>query len=375
MFSPLARQVIDPVMNRRRRRHRANQNRDISLVNFPTPEIYNFQKNLHIILNARFRCTFSIVHLDQSKSTVEFARPTLVGYKPLCRFIDNIGCEHTHTLPEGLDLVEEQFFQVLHFFHDRDIFFPVSTKNIEITLPTHRGPAYPRLFLPLCRLSRDIKLAAHKKDLRSTWKARSFFRFAKVLLRIDAYLSSDSSPRPIVLDLESQHALIYGIRRNPNADNLILCEYVAPMIPELACAVVYAPRFYNSGHRARNVSYEFFGGPMPLPEPGTPPDAIYDCFVQLRARVDHSRYRDENTAWDPKLENNLHLDSIITFLRLFWCRAAVAMTLGEPNRKRWIDTAKALLNASLAYDGLPTDLGKRPGCKEYQFQNDGRVSM
>lgn len=93
---------------------------------------------------------------------------------------------------------------------------------------------------------------------------------------------------------------------------------------------------------------------MPLPVPGTPPDAIYPSFVNLRARtIDFEKICMSgcDAALYEELEAKLLINSPDMFTRLICCRAEVAELLREPGRKEWWLTAMDLYDAFLSSQG------------------------
>ncbi|KAI1420311.1 hypothetical protein F5Y12DRAFT_788382 [Xylaria sp. FL1777] len=88
-----------------------------------------------------------------------------------------------------------------------------------------------------------------------------------------------------------------------------------------------------------DVLESFFGGPMPLPEPGTSPDTIYSS-LELCARTSR-REKDSDEGMAKAI-------SAATLTRLVCCRAEAATILDEPGAPQWWRTAMALYDAFFA---------------------------
>ncbi|XXH06031.1 hypothetical protein Hte_012476 [Hypoxylon texense] len=120
------------------------------------------------------------------------------------------------------------------------------------------------------------------------------------------------------------------------------------MIPEFAHRVIDRLWQLHKSHKARDVFEAFFGGPVPLPEPGTPPVDIHHFFVQLRARACHAhagRGEDGTGRFDRDLEDQLQIRSSGTLWRLISCRAKIAAYLGEEDDKRWRHMKQSIYDA------------------------------
>ncbi|KAI0804237.1 hypothetical protein GGR55DRAFT_691097 [Xylaria sp. FL0064] len=107
----------------------------------------------------------------------------------------------------------------------------------------------------------------------------------------------------------------------------------------------------NMAEKSREVLESFFGGPMPLPEPGTTPDTISSVFSSLRARALDSNECYSCAGLDQNLKAKLLVDSSALVTRFVCCRAKVASVLRDPDRKQWWLTAMDLYDAFLSSQG------------------------
>ncbi|KAI1499679.1 hypothetical protein F5X99DRAFT_272377 [Biscogniauxia marginata] len=311
-------------------------------------EAYTCQLSLLITLNARSHHTLRLVHHSDSQRYIQVRRPRAARSIPFDDFLRRIGRQEPLPIQLGhLDTLEESLVAALHLLHAKRISFPVLAEQVELLQPSTNvpdGAECPTLFLPY------NKGAAWASDkLPPTWQAdqlsdaRFIFHVAKLLLRL-----SDSSSRPAVLDLPSQRALATYLSRKPASYHINLCLNIAPTTAELGYEIIHALIRHNKGQEGRDALETFFGGPIPLPDPGTPPDTIYTSFLQLRARVCDSIGRHGNYELDQGLENRLQLDSPATLTRLVCCRAEAATLLGESCKRQWWRTAMRLYDAFLS---------------------------
>lgn len=120
------------------------------------------------------------------------------------------------------------------------------------------------------------------------------------------------------------------------------------MTAELGFEIIHALTQYNKGQEGRDALELFFGGSMPLPEPGTSAKAIYSYFVQLRAHACCSENYHDIIGSDQGLQSKLQLGSPAMLARLVCCRAEAATLLREPCERQWWKTAMGLYDAYLS---------------------------
>ncbi|OTB02462.1 hypothetical protein M426DRAFT_24624 [Hypoxylon sp. CI-4A] len=246
-----------------------------------------------------------------------------------------------------LEALEKSLLAALPILHGQRISFPVSAEQIELFQLSGRTPNnaahHPELFLPY-----NKRAAWATDDLPPTWQvdqlsdAKSIFSIAKILLGL-----SHLSPRP-TLDLPSQQALATYLSGSPPSYHIDLCLGIFPMTAELGYEIVHAFVRLNKGQEGRDALESLFGGPMPLPDPGTSPDIIYADFLRRRACVYSSESRHGSDGLAQNSENILRFDSPAIFTRLICCRAEAATLLKEPGERQWWNTAMGLYDAFLS---------------------------
>ncbi|RYO76936.1 hypothetical protein DL762_009598 [Monosporascus cannonballus] len=242
--------------------------RECTTIQCYSDKAYTCQSSLLILLNARFCCTLRLIHQSDSRRSIEVRRPRAARSIPFDDFLYRIGGRDPFPIQLGhLDTLEESLVAALRLLHAKGISFPVSAEQIELLRPLTSVPdstAHPILFLPY-----NKRATWASDNLPPTWQAdqlsdaRLIFRIAKLLLRL-----SDLPSRPALLDLSSQHALATYLSRNPPSYHIDLCLGVAPVTAKLAYQIALALDLRNKGQESRDVLESFFGGPMPLPEPG-----------------------------------------------------------------------------------------------------------
>ncbi|KAI2617843.1 hypothetical protein GGR54DRAFT_631290 [Hypoxylon sp. NC1633] len=241
-----------------------------------------------------------------------------------------------------LQALEESFLAALSILHRQRISFPVSAEQIELLQPSGSASNDATLFIPY-----NKKAAWATGDLSPTWQAdqlsdaKSIFSVAKLLLGL-----SSPSPR-LTLDLPSQQALATYFSESAYSHHLKLCLGISPMTAELGYEIIDAFVRLNKGQEGRDVLESFFGGPMPLPKPGTSPSTIYTDFAQQRARVCGLEGRHGSDGLVQDSENIFRLDSPAILTRLICCRAEVATMLEESCERQWWNTAMDLYDAFL----------------------------
>ncbi|RYO91426.1 hypothetical protein DL766_009852 [Monosporascus sp. MC13-8B] len=331
---------------------------------------YTCQLSLLILLNARSCCTLRLIDQSDSRRSIEVRRPRAARSIPFDDFLYRIGGRDPFPIQLGhLDTLEESLVTALRLLHAKRISFPVSAEQIELLQPLTSVPdstTRPTLFLPY-----NKRATWASDDLPPTWQAdqlsdaRLIFRIAKLLLRL-----SDLPSGPALLDLPSQHALATHLSRNPPSYHIDLCLGVAPVTAELAYQIALALVLRNKGQESCDVLESFFGGPIPLPKPGTSPDTIYISFLQLRARVCHPGGRRGSAGLDQDFEDKLQLDSPATLARLVCCRAQAATLLKEHDEPQWWLTAMSLYDAFLSHTGPSSKLERICAFDLYRYRDE-----
>lgn len=110
---------------------------------------------------------------------------------------------------------------------------------------------------------------------------------------------------------------------------------------------------------------------MQLPEPGTPPEAIYASLVKLRARtveLEKLCMSGSDAALFQELEAKLLINSPDIFTRLMCCRAEAAELLREPGRKEWWLVAMDLYEAFLSSEGPKSSLDEICALDLYRYR-------
>ncbi|KAI0116357.1 hypothetical protein GGR51DRAFT_574683 [Nemania sp. FL0031] len=331
-----------------RRKHRSARKKNVIFC--PTQESYSCQLSLLILLHTRSYGTLRPIRQDDSQRSIEFDYTTLpraserISFGGLLEALCYRG--GVARLPY-LEALEESLVDALQLLHSHSISFPVSAEEIEFS--RRWGDNWGdlkslRLFFP------HNKEASWASDrLPPTWKAdqlssaRSIFFIPKLLVRL-----GDSSG-PTLLDLATQQALTAYLKENPTFHHDLYCLGVAPMTAELAHQMAHNLAIRNKTEKSRQVLESFFGGPMPLPEPGTSPHTICEVFSDLRARaIESGEHRSSSTALGQDLKPKLLLDSPALVTRFICCRAKVASLLRDPDRKQWWLTAMDLYDAFLS---------------------------
>ncbi|KAI2601698.1 hypothetical protein GGR54DRAFT_96999 [Hypoxylon sp. NC1633] len=112
--------------------------------------------------------------------------------------------------------------------------------------------------------------------------------------------------------------------------------------------IAYSLVTHNLAEKSRDVLESFFGGPMPLPEPGTPPGTIYKTFSDLRVcAVESGKQHGGSAVLSQDLEAKLLINSPAMVTRFVCCRAEVASALRDPNEQEWWLRAMELYDAFL----------------------------
>ncbi|KAL7619919.1 hypothetical protein AAE478_010466 [Parahypoxylon ruwenzoriense] len=310
-----------------------------------------------------------LVHHSDSERTIGVRRPKAARFIPFDDFLYHIGGRDPFPIQSGhLDTLEESLIAALRSLHAQGISFPVSAEQIELLQPSTSVPgsaACTTLFLPY---NKRASWASDK--LPPTWQAdqlsdaRLIFRIAKLLLQL-----SNPSSRHDLLDLPSQQALYTHLSKDPLSHHVDLCLGVAPVTVELAYGIIHALVWQKKGRESRDALELFFGGPMPLPEPGTPPDTIYNSFLQLRARVCHSGDRRGSTGLDRELEDKLQFDSPAMLTWIICCRAQAATLLKEHDRSQWWRTAMSLYDAFISPTGPTSELERICAFDLYRYRD------
>ncbi|KAI1165177.1 hypothetical protein F5B18DRAFT_612042 [Nemania serpens] len=126
----------------------------------------------------------------------------------------------------------------------------------------------------------------------------------------------------------------------------------------------------NMAEKSREILESFFGGPMPLPEPGTPPDAICKTLSNLRAgAVDPGKHDGSTTMLYKDLEAELLVDSPAMVTRFVCCRAKIASVLRAPDTRQWWLTAMGLYDAFLSSQGPSSSLERVCAFDLYHYRD------
>ncbi|KAJ8133513.1 hypothetical protein O1611_g103 [Lasiodiplodia mahajangana] len=341
----------------RQNHRRARRKRNVILCR--TQEAYTCQLSLLILLHTRSYDTLRPVHQDDSQRSIKFDCATLprthyrVSFEGLLLnlcYQDTIAIQ----LPY-LNALEERLVDALQLLHSHNISFPVSAEDIEFSQRwnSDRGDIRSfKLFLPF-----NKKASWASDRLPPTWKvdqlssAKSIFFVPKLLARLA------TSPKPTLQDHASQQALATYFRERPTLHHEKYCLGITPITAELAHQIAYNFVMRNMAKESCEILESFFGGPMPLPEPGTPPDAICRTLSDLRARaVESGEHHGINTLLYQDLEAKLLVDSPAMVTRFVCCRAKVASVLGDPDERQWWLTAMDLYDAFLSSQGPSSSL-------------------
>ncbi|KAI1317052.1 hypothetical protein F5Y16DRAFT_419941 [Xylariaceae sp. FL0255] len=249
-----------------------------------------------------------------------------------------------------LDALEQSLIDALHLLHAHNISFPVSTSNIGFS--RHRSEKWNeiqslRLYLPF---NKNASWASDR--LPSSWRADELARAKSVFFVPKLLAQLAASPRPTVLDLAGQQALAVHLRDHPTYQHDKYCLDINPLTAELAHQTAYCLAVRGMAEKSREILESFFGGPLPLPEPDTPPDKIYRLFSNLRARtVESAKQPAGAAALDQDLKAKLLVESPAMVARFVCCRAEVASVLQQPDRRQWWLVAMDLYDAFLSSQG------------------------
>ncbi|KAI3321597.1 hypothetical protein HD806DRAFT_502974 [Xylariaceae sp. AK1471] len=336
---------------RRPSRRRVKPNRtNCDVIRFRSDAAYTCQVSLLIILNARNCPTIRLVRHSDSQRTIEADLPGASRLIRFQEFLDSIGTQSSLPIQHHLlDALEESLVSALRLLHANNISFPVSIEQIALLPSTST--------VPDGTTSATLYLMYNKKAIwasdkwPSTWQddqlagARLFFHIAKLLVQL-----SSLSSRPAPLDFSSQQVLATYVSESPASHHIDLCyNAAAPLTAELTNEIALAFVMRGKAQKCCDVLESFFGEPMLLPEPSTPPDIIYSSFFQLRARA--CRFGDYcgSTGRDKDSEEDTaNAISAATFARLVCCRAQAATLLKERDEPQWWRTAMALYDAFLS---------------------------
>lgn len=160
-----------------------------------------------------------------------------------------------------------------------------------------------------------------------------------------------------MLDPASQQALAIHLKENPTFQHDKYCLDIHPLTAGLAHQIAYCLVMRDMAEKSREVLESFFGGPMPLPEPGTPPDIIYRTFSDLRAcAIKSEKCRGGSDGIGLELGPELLVASPKMVTRFVCCRAEVALVLGEPDKREWWLAAMDLYDAFLSSQGPSSSL-------------------
>ncbi|KAI0427027.1 hypothetical protein F5Y09DRAFT_45581 [Xylaria sp. FL1042] len=357
---------------RRPSRRRVKPNRtNYDLIRCRSDTAYTCQVSLLIILNARKCPTPRLVRHSTSQRTIEVDLPRASLLVPFQEFLDSIGTQSCLPIQlRALDALEESLVGTLRLLHANNISFPVSIEQIALLRPSSTSPDGTTVATLYLMYNKRATWASDTWP--PTWQAdqlagaRLFFHIAKLLFRLSS-LSSTSTP----LDFSSQQVLATYLSESPASHHIDLCsKAVAPLTAELTHAIALAFVMRNKAQECCDVLESFFGGPMPLLEPGTSPDTIYS-FLELCART----HRFEDYCGSARREKDsdegmVKAISAATLTRLVCCRAEATTILDEPDAPQWWRTAMALYDAFLA--GKPPISGPERICAFdlYQYRDN-----
>lgn len=307
-----------------------------------------------LILQTKSYNTLHPIRQDDSQRTIEFDLASFPGASYRVSFddlLEALCCEETlpAKLPH-LDALQQSLVNAIRLLHSNNISFPLSTGQVEFSRrcgEEWRDIKSLKLFLPF------NKRACWASDtLPPSWKAdqlayaESIFFVPKLLVRLATSL------KPTVLDLASQQALTTYLRENPTFQHDQYCLGILPLTAGLAHQIAYCLVMRNMAEQSREVLESFFGGPMPLPEPGTPPDTIHKTFSDLRASaVESEKTRASSDRVGQELGPKLLIEFPAMVARFVCCRAEVASVLKQPDRRQWWLTAMDLYDAFLSSQG------------------------
>ncbi|KAJ2996293.1 hypothetical protein NUW58_g1024 [Xylaria curta] len=325
-----------------------------------TEEAYTCHLSLLILLHTKSYNTLHPIRQDDSQRSIEFdfASFPSASYRVFFNdLLEALCCQET--LPSKLpylDALQQSLIDALQLLHFHNISFPVSTNDIEFSRHVSeqwRDIRSLKLFLPF-----NKKACWASDKLPPSWKAdqlacaESIFLVPKLLTRLAV------SPQPTLLDFASQQALTVYLRENPTFQHDKYCLGIHPLTAELAHQIAYCLVMRNMAEKSREILESFFGGPMPLPELGTPPDMICSTLSSLRARaVESEKHHGSNTMPYQDLEAKLLVDSPAMVTRFVCCRAKVAFVLRDPGERQWWLAAMGLYDAFLSSQGPSSRVG------------------
>ncbi|KAK5627742.1 hypothetical protein RRF57_003457 [Xylaria bambusicola] len=346
------RQFARSQVKKTRRKHDSARKKNVILCR--TEEAYTCHLSLLILLHTKSYNTLHPIRQDNSQQSIEFDFASFPSASYRVSFndlLEALCCQKT--LPSKLpylDALQQSLVDVLQLLHSHNISFPVSTSDIEFSRHISeewRDIKSLKLFLPF-----NKKACWASDKLPPSWKAdqlacaESIFLIPKLLTRLAA------SPQPTLLDLASQQALTVYLRENPTFHHDKYCLGITPITAELAHQIAYNLVMRNMAKESCEILESFFGGPMPLPEPGAPPDAICRTLSDLRARaVESGKHHGSNTMLYQDLKAKLLVDSPAMVTRFVCCRAKVASVLRDPDKRQWWLTAMDLYDAFLSNHG------------------------
>ncbi|KAI0403170.1 hypothetical protein F4802DRAFT_599315 [Xylaria palmicola] len=339
-----------------RKNRRARKQRGWDVIKLHTQETYTCQLSLLILLHSRSYGSLRPVRQHDAERIIEFDLAHMPRNSFGMRFdglLDSLSCEDTIAaqLPY-LDALEASLVDALHLLHSRNISFPISARYITFwrRRDEDRGDMKStKLFLPF---NKHARWGSDKWP--PTWKAedlaraRSIFFIPKLLARLS------TSAKPTLLDPATQQSLATYLKEHSIHRHDKYCMGIAPLTPRLAYQIAKSLVKRGETEKCREVLESFFGGPLPLPEPGTSPGGIYKTFMDLRACAVESE-RHGSATWDRDLEPKLLMDSPTMVLRFVLCRAKVASLRGDPDTEHWRRAASVLAelvpHAILAWPG------------------------
>lgn len=141
------------------------------------------------------------------------------------------------------------------------------------------------------------------------------------------------------------------------------------MTAELTHAIALAFVMRNKAKECCDVLESFFGGPMPLPEPGTSPDTIYSSLELCARTCRFGDYCGSARREKESDEGMVKAISAATLTRLACCRAEAATILDEPDAPQWWRTAMALYDAFLAGEPPISGLERICAFDLYQYRD------